>query len=157
MIAYIYTDASFYPDEKVGGFAFWIECGSRFVKMSGALENVKNSTEAETMCICNALFTFKEQDYKRIKDIIIVTDSRESILKIKRKPRAKSETVYKYCNELLMEIRHDNRIRNKVVDNFRHVQAHKGVSSIDQIYNNWCDREAKRAAKEYIKTLKSKQ
>lgn len=150
----IHTDASFFPDHKIGGFAFWIDCGKKTVKMYGVLKAVNNSTDAETMAICNALHTFIYDFDPDIKDIIIYTDSLQSIHKINKKNR--KETPYKMAYELLISIKMEHRIHNKPESNFQHVKAHSGINTIENKINRWCDEQARKAGREYIKNLKQK-
>jgi ribonuclease HI len=152
MTALIYTDASFFPEHKVGGFAFWIDCGKETIKMSGVLRDVNNSTEAETMAICNALHTFIYDLDPDIKDIIIYTDSLQSIQKINRKTR--KGYPYKMAYELLISIKMEHRITNKLESNFQHVKAHSGINTIEKKINRWCDSHARKAGREYVSKVR---
>lgn len=154
MTALIYTDASFFPKQKVGGFAFWIDCGKETVKMSGVLKTVSNSTEAETMAICNALHTFIHDFDPDIKDIIIYTDSLQSIQKINKKTR--KGFPYKMAYDMLISIKIEHRIFNGLDSNFQHVKAHSGVNTIEKKINRWCDNHARKAGREYVNNLKQK-
>ena len=152
MTALIYTDASFFPEQKVGGFAFWIDCGKETIKMSGVLKSVSNSTEAETMAICNALHTFIYDLDPDIKDIIIYTDSLQSIQKINKTTR--KGFPYKMAYDLLTSIKMEHRITNNLASNFQHVKAHSGVNTIEKKINRWCDSHARKAGREYAAKLR---
>jgi len=143
--ALIHTDASYFPDHHLGSFAFWIEYGNDIITLSGILKYASNSLEAEAMCICNALYTFLHHDFKDIDRIIIKTDSLHSINKIKYKD--KKHMPFKIAQDLLKSIKqkHGNSYK------FKHVKAHNGLNTNEKIINNWCDMEARKIGREYIK------
>lgn len=154
MIIDIYTDASFFSSKKIGGYAIWISHGGEILKHSGSLKHTDNSTEAETMAIANALYIVSCMDFKKIKNIVIITDSLQSIKKIKSK--AKKNSPYKIAYKLLIDIRIKNNIKKPLKSNFRHVKAHEGLDSIDKRINKWCDHEAKKQGRAYLKQLNNK-
>jgi len=150
MTAYIYTDASYFPKQGMGSFAFWIDYGGEIIKMSGVLDSSENSLEAETMCICNALYVFLENNFKNVDRIIIHTDSLQSITKIRS--RAKGNTPYKIAWNFLKEIRIKYGKRHPI-HKFKHIKAHSGLNTVDKRINSWCDREARKIGRKYINKL----
>ncbi len=61
----INTDASFHPEQKVGGYAFYIICDLFKIEKAGKFKaNPKSSIDAEMKCFGNAIATILAQ--KRI-------------------------------------------------------------------------------------------
>ena len=150
MTAYIYTDASYFPEHNVGSFAFWIDCGAKTIQMAGVLLKARGATQAETMCIANALFIFKEEGFKKVSNVIIITDSIQSmdnfINRKKRQRNATNRTAF----SLLNKVRQSNGIKKRIDEHFRHVKAHSGTDTIDKRFNRWCDITARKTGQSYI-------
>ena len=73
-----YTDASFCPNSKVGGWAAYIRTDTGAQEYSGTLQQSKSATEAEIKAACNALahaikLVTKDDDFV----IVLVTDCLE--------------------------------------------------------------------------------
>ncbi|MEX0597119.1 MAG: RNase H family protein [Candidatus Paceibacterota bacterium] len=134
----INTDASFCPLTKVGGFAFYIICNDFKIQKAGEFRTKpKNPTEAEAMCIGNAIATLLAQDLpKEVNYIIINTDCLHAISLIKSYDGVYKK-VRKFKNRLFRVVR-PQRIE------FRHVKAHNGTPDARSWVNDWCDKEAKR-------------
>lgn len=81
----INTDASWHPEYKVGGYAFWIVCDKFKITKSGNFKtNPKSSTDAEIMAIGNAIATLlKVNENIECNLLVINTDSTQAIARIK--------------------------------------------------------------------------
>lgn len=145
----INTDASFHPQKKVGGYAFYIICDTFRIQKGGMFKsNPKTPMEAEMMCMANALFTLLSQkELPTTKWIIINSDCLFSFEKIGRK---KKNTIGKQVAEILRKVRLKTSYRNAIMPKFefRHVKAHNGTDDARSFINNWCDKEAKKWMRE---------
>lgn len=135
----INTDASFCPHTKVGGFAFYIVCNQFKIQKAGEFKTLpKNSTEAEVMCIGNAIATLMVQELpENINYIIINTDSLNGIHNITMGGGKIYGKVRKLKNKI-KRVSKANRLE------FRHVKAHSGAQDARSWVNEWCDTEAKK-------------
>lgn len=153
MLATINTDASF--SDGYGGFAFWIVCDEGKIQKAGKIKSkINSSTEAETMCIANAIHTLKHSRFKEIKRIFVNTDSQGSIQFLSGKHRPKAGTMMfnvveearfnmmEFCLKIGKSIRDVN-----TVFEFRWVKAHNGKKDARSYVNSWCDKEAKKYCK----------
>lgn len=147
----INTDASFHPDHKVGGFAFWMVCDTGRHKQSGPLNSVGNSTEAESMAIANALHVLLNSKVPGVTKIIINTDSKNSITFIKK--RAKVGTPYKIAYLLIRKLKQKYNVPGGLKCEFRHVKAHSGKDDKRSWVNDWCDREAKKEMRKLVSKI----
>ncbi len=139
----INTDASFHPEKKVGGYAFYIICDLFKIQKSGRFKkNPKNPEEAEMMCMANALHTLLHQKELPLTKIIVInSDCLNSFHKI----GLKKEGIGKMIAKILKEVRQKTS-ENNILPNydFRHVKAHNGTPDARSWVNNWCDKEAKK-------------
>lgn len=152
MLATINTDASFI--NKYAGYAFWIVCDEGKIQKAGKVKNkVSSSTEAEMMCITNAIHTLKNSKFDKVKKVIINTDCTGAIELIMQTNTTKSIPLNKVvieCRFLMMEFCMKVGASIRDINNvfqFRHVKAHNGTKDNRSFVNNWCDKEAKKYAK----------
>lgn len=142
----INTDASYYNEHKIGGYAFWIVCDLFKITNGGKFKReIYGPSEAETYCIGNAIARLLAQkELPEVEFLIINTDSKTSIRDIRQQRSEAGKTVNKLWRELLQ------RLKPKV-HQFRHIKAHSGKNDARSYVNEWCDREAKRWARIAIK------
>lgn len=142
----INTDASFHPKHKVGGYAFTIVCDVFRIKISGIFKKEpRNITEAETMCIGNAIHTLLSQpSMPKCNVLVINTDCLPAIANIKKGKTTAGQTV----GELYKKAVTDTDAKKH---EFRHVKAHSGVNDCRSYTNAWCDTEAKKQMKKSLK------
>lgn len=157
MLVTINTDASF--KDGFGGYAFWIVCDAGKIQKAGMIKNKANtSTDAETMCIANAIHTLKHSRFSGVTKVIINTDSKESINLLTGKSRCKAANplfkVVEECMfnmmELCLKLGLSIREVDKLIE-FRWVKAHNGKKDARSFVNDWCDKEAKKYCKLRIK------
>lgn len=153
MLVTINTDAS--VRKTFAGYAFWIVCDAGKIQKAGKIRNlVQSSSDAETMCIANAIHTLKHSKFKGITKVIINTDSKcaMEMLTNKAKSRVKNDLflIVQECQFNMMEFCLNNgfsiRDTNKIFE-FRHVKAHSGIKDNRSFVNEWCDKESKRYSK----------
>lgn len=126
----INTDASFCPNEKVGGFAFWIKCNQFTFKGSGIIKNPENSSDSELKAVCNALYLLKKRYVvEKITTVYINTDSKYVIQWIKKK---NDDPVTNLIWEILNTYNPDEVL-------VRHVKAHSHTKTARHFVNQWCD------------------
>ena len=150
----INTDASFSPQHKVGGYAFYIICDLFKIQKGGMFKKQpKTAMEAELMCMANALHTLSTQkELPSTKWIIINSDCLFSFQHIKRKSQ---NELGKFVAEKLKEVRHKMSLNNVIMPQFefRHVKAHNGTNDARSFVNDWCDKEAKKWMRNSVKLL----
>lgn len=139
------TDASFSPQHKVGGYAFYIVCDLFKIQKGGMFKKQpKTAMEAEMMCMANALYTLLSQkELPTTKWIIINSDCLFSFERIKRKSQ---DAIGKQVAEMLRNVRLKTSYRDVIMPKFefRHVKAHNGTPDARSFVNDWCDKEAKK-------------
>lgn len=134
----INTDASFCPDTKAGGYAFYIRGDDFKLTKAGSFKyKVKNPTDAEAKCIINALHTLSIQSLPQVDVIVINTDSKTCIDHMSGLQPSK---LYGRGKALAHRIK--NKCRAEEVK-FKHVKAHTGKNDSRSWVNEWCDQQAK--------------
>lgn len=148
----INTDASWHPQDKVGGYAFWIVCDLFIIKKSGRFKTKPRcSTTAELMCIGNAFATLLAQkELPQCRFLVINTDSKNGIHQIKYQTTKTGKEVFKLWNRLKSRLQ-------PYKSEFRHVKAHSGKKDGRSFVNEWCDEQAKIMMRRWREEEKSKQ
>ncbi len=148
MIITINTDASFYHlnsgRTKFGGYAFWITCNEGRFKKSGPIKNPVSSLDCELKAIANSL-VYLEKVAKNLgfASLVINTDCKPAMTHIERKNL--SDPVVKSIHNTLRKILNTANYMKYV--KFKHVKAHSGTKTARTYVNDWCDKEARREAK----------
>lgn len=139
------TDASFNPQHKIGGYAFYIVCDLFKIQKGGMFKvQPKTAMEAEMMCMANALYTLLSQkELPTTKWVIINSDCLFSFERIKRKSQ---DAIGKQVSEMLRKVRLKTSYKGVIMPKFefRHVKAHNGTPDARSYVNDWCDKEAKK-------------
>jgi ribonuclease HI len=139
------TDASFHPQLKVGGYAFYIVCDLFKIQKAGQFKRQpRTPMEAEMMCMANALHTLLSQpELPAARLIVINSDCLYSFEKISRKS---NDAIGRTVASILREVRKKTSFRDVVMPQFefRHVKAHTTATDARSHVNRWCDMEAKR-------------
>lgn len=141
----INTDASYHPEKRVGGYAFYIVCDLFKIQKGGMFkQNPKSAMEAEMMCMANALFTLLAQkELPSTKWIIINSDCLYSFRRIGIRSK---DDIGKVVAKILRDVRRRMALRGGILPQFkfRHVKAHNGAIDARSYVNDWCDKEAKK-------------
>lgn len=142
MTVTITTDASFFHDHKMGGYACWIKSDVGLIKLSAAFKvMVETSTDAEFKAIINALHLIKLHGWKPT-EIYINTDSKNVINTIegtgKKLPDYAIRNLHVY-KSIVKELNDPKMLP-------RHVKAHLHTRTPRHYCNSWCDAEARKAA-----------
>lgn len=135
----INTDASFHPEHRVSGYAFWIAC-DRFKIQESGLFNIKPQTaeEAEIMCIGNAIDLMLGHKHLPKSDCLIInSDCKFGMKTIEKKNSDLGNRVFGLLNQLIKRLGNPNT-------KMRYVKAHSGKSDERIKANEWCDTEAKK-------------
>jgi|TARA_B110000259_G_C13977425_1_gene387299 ribonuclease HI len=147
----INTDASHHPTHKVGGYAFYIICNHFKIMKAGAFKTrPKNSTDAETMCIGNALAELAKMELPKTTYLVINTDSKHSISNIERSYNDLSAQVNKIWQKVIKKT-------SSTVNEFRWVRAHSKVKDSRSYANEWCDVNAKIHMRRALKKKKNEE
>jgi ribonuclease HI len=150
------TDASFNAKYKRGTYAFWITCDAGRHRQSDQLRGkVESPQEAEFKAIINALDALSRYKFGFMHLIIVNTDCLhviEYIAKCERKGQTahlhELFDLYKFYKTMIAKLP-----ASKI--EFRHVKAHTNAEDKRSFVNDWCDKAAKRAMGELLKSLKS--
>ena len=146
MLVTITTDASFYDSHKAGGYAFWIKSDIATIKVAGAFKGtIETPHDAEFKCIINALHQLKRQNWN-ITKIFINTDSKSVINAIENKNLKLPE----YAKENLKAYKDIIKQFGKLNVSLRYVKAHHHTRTARHWVNQWCDTNAKAAARKKI-------
>lgn len=150
----ITTDISVSPDFKYASYAFWISTERGHIKKSGLIKKASvNTTLMEIKCITNATWYLFNKTNIRPETLIINTDSLGVVEIMSRKLKPFSLKPIRVIARELKTILDLNKQQYK----FKHVKAHVKVSSARSYVNNWCDKEAKRVIKEFLKAKSNEQ
>lgn len=141
----IYTDGSYFPKNKNGGWAAVLISGNTKLEISGSLENINSSSEAEMLAVIEALSHIKTPSRIRVHtDSAVIVDAfDENIRKWKKKEwmNSKNKKVsYRSLWKSMIKLSSPHFIR------FIHVPAHSGNE-----FNERCDQSAKVEAKSLTK------
>ncbi len=155
----INTDASFFKNEEKGSFAYWIVSNQGKIQNAGILKGtVKNPDQAELKCIVNAFYHLtKKSGWSNITKIIINTDSMNCIDVLTRnKKEIKKLGFYRVFSlkknsnkELQLFFQLKSMV--KIPVELKHVKSHQKVESSRQYVNDWCDTQAKKVLRDYVK------
>lgn len=142
MRATIIADASWCPDTKAAGYAFWIASDRGKQGGSGAFkERVVTSCVAEMMALVNGLHTACKQGLVQNADSVLMqTDCLGAIQAFQGQRGYMSpveQSVVKYYEELLTA--------SSVHVSFRHVKGHTTRKEPRYYINSKCDEFAKKA------------
>lgn len=146
----INTDASFDPETKTAGWAYWIKSHDQLFKDSGYMGRVDNPSIAELVTIGKAVdkvreFVQSEWGENFPEDQIklyINTDSTWSISAIEGRFRKSKHMSFVRA------------IQHKLGDfdiEARHVKAHKHTETARHWVNDWCDKQAKKQLRAALK------
>jgi len=160
------TDASFNVKHQIGTYAFYVSCKGGPFKMSGILrDQMKNPSQAEMKCICNAIafLNTKVELLANIKYVYINTDSMNSIhlfsghqdeiRKYKLKTKSYLKILDKY-NELVKKLKNTGHCSKTII--FQHIKAHKHTNTPAHFVNQWCDDAAKEQMQIKLTQIKRK-
>lgn len=138
----INTDASFFPIEKIGGYAFYIRYGDTIIRQGGSFHAPCNcSNEAEIMAIGNAFAKILSlRPIPKTFLVVVNTDSLTAIRRIKNPKTALQKKVRSLKDKMLHKMGKSDIV-------FRHVKAHSNKDDARSHVNAWCDKEAKKHAK----------
>lgn len=143
----ISTDISLDPATGSAAYAYWISTDGGAIRRSGMLKKkTKNTVLAEMMCIANGVHFFISRGYK-VRRLIVNTDSKHC-----------ADTFHGFATieaiQPIVEYVKDLVKHNVIRMELRHVKAHRGTKTKRQYVNDWCDKEAKRVLRNYLKTQK---
>lgn len=155
MFATVGTDASFCHETRLGTFAYWITTDRGRILNSGVFKDCPTtSTEAEMMCIANALHHLIKL-HPDTDLIYINTDCNTIPASMQRATELSTNPTRSTAYLLRKMIEGYNE--NGVAVVWRHIKGHQynkkmgGTSA--QYVNDWCDKEARRLLREAIKQL----
>lgn len=156
MIVTINTDASFHPKYKVAAFSCWIVCNQGKILRAGPLKKAKDSNDAETQGIANALHFILYSEFTNITRIIVNNDCQFAHQQIKT-GKSKCSLAAKSSSRRVRELIKQVGEKYGLCSNwqrwieFRYVPAHTGTESARKWVNDWCDNAAKEQMRKQIK------
>lgn len=161
----INVDASAYPQQLVGGYAFWIKGPFGKHTGSGAFKNNLPAKDfaktAEIWAIGNAIYTLRQlldESATFYTYLIINNDSTHAHYAIEKKLNAEAAKVHQAISDLhkhqlrIIKARHPGLRSNlKIAHEFRYVASHSGNFDVNRNYvNEWCDLHARNAARKVL-------
>ena len=142
MVVTINTDASFYWEKQVGTYAMWIVSNEGTFKHHSAFKNkISDPTEAEYLCILNALTIVKRLKWKVTKLVIntdslncvhIITKDRQSCMKYKVYKKIKNK------QSLIHQLFYDIGGKDLII-HAKHLRSHQHTKTSRNYVNQWCD------------------
>ena len=149
MLVTINTDASFYPLQKIGGYAIWIASNKGRVKYAAGFKNTLHTQhDAEFKAIINALYLLKKQRWT-ITEIYINTDSQTVIDTIENEGAFKKMPQYGKDNyQAYLSIIKELGVKYV---SLRHVKGHLHTKTARHFVNQWCDDNARKHARKLLK------
>lgn len=146
------TDAGWYPNEKIGSFAFWIKGDNLFLRGSGSFKDIcSSSTDAETKSIANAIHILSKADLTGVRKIIFNRDN------IHANPKHNGKEAQKKLHNQIqyLKSKYGKNGDGVVLEiEFRHVRAHTKTKDARSAVNRWCDEQCKMRLKERKELLK---
>lgn len=148
MLVSLFTDASYCPDTKVGGYGIWAKCELGQVKGYGPMKrDVANSTVAEARAVYAGLQLIALQPWwPESKRILIQTDNMQVVRAIKPLGRQFFNGDWqKVFTQALKEFEQQHGVKLES----RHVRGHQKSSLATRNWvNNKTDKLAKKGLKE---------
>lgn len=139
MLITLFTDASYCMKTHVAAYAAWAKTDGRTVRRAGVLkEPVPDSSVAEAQALVNGLcFALAALQPGADSKIIAQTDCLAAIAALTGQFR-RQKSVAHFAP---VTATYQTRIAaTGIVVEFRHVTAHKGVSTPRNAVNTWCDK-----------------
>lgn len=146
----VFTDASFCPETKSAGGAFWARGDVERLSSSFPIQGIKQAHEAEIVTACKAILQMGDDEkigallrlggqirLVLVVDCLAVQDAFEGRM------RGMAGIIKSHIDQV-EALRKQHGFFLKI----NHVKAHKGTGSPRQWVNNWCDKEAKRQMRE---------
>jgi ribonuclease HI len=144
----IFTDASFFQQLKVGGWAAIIAYNAESIRCSGPLIDKESETNisAEVSAIFRSLDELKKQiiNYKidTNQTKVIINTDHLPIVNIFNGSNTKKIEKQAYWNVFKQKINeYQNSIDLPII--FQHIKAHTQCQSFEALCNKWCDKKAK--------------
>lgn len=140
------SDGSWFSEHNVGGYAFQIRANRVHISLWGPFKNrVQDPTEAELQSLINSLYVLKHENIK-INYLTINVDCEFIVKYMFKKKKGRRERLIELSNQvsdLLDELDYSQL-------NIKHVKAHTKITNSRRWVNDWCDKHAKKGAKEAI-------
>lgn len=141
----VFTDASFCPETKAAGGAFWARNADTKFSSSFRIEDAESSADAEILTACRSIQSILEhpvlgEELKKGKEtrLILVVDC----LTVKHVLEGgKAKMGVAACQAVATTRIHV--FNQKFWFKVNHVKGHSGIGSPRQWVNNWCDKEAR--------------
>lgn len=135
----IYTDASWMPDKKEGGWGFWAKSNLGRITKHGKLPKwvTCNNTAEMAAIITGVEEVFKEWG-SEVSGILICTDSEVSMVYLKYRPNGTDSLKRKDwlpIREGLYKLLDDHKCKMKI----RHVKGHQSANTKQAWLNNKVD------------------
>lgn len=142
----LYTDASFYPDSKQGGWAIWArsELG-RMIRSGSCPQYVVDSNDAE-LCAMYAGIYLVGKHWPQTERILICSDSTTALSLLKYRERSSREVPAR-LQGLVQGVCSQHGF--KLVP--RWVKGHSSANTIQAYLNNKCDEFAREAVNKGMK------
>lgn len=150
---YIYTDASFNCQKKIATYAFYVILNGKHANFADCFScKINSANDAEIMALGHALnYILLHNFTQELNSITIFMDSISAINAIIKQEIAahcqQKSGLGLFVNDLWQKLINktmssDNRIE--------HIKAHTLQKGEHFIYNNWCDKNARKKLREIV-------
>ncbi|MCO7567803.1 hypothetical protein NJI34_00155 [Pseudomonas sp. S 311-6] len=146
----VFTDASFCPETKCAGGAFWARGDAERMNSSFPITGAAQAHEAEIVAACMAIIQMSEDPafgqllrLGRQTRLVLVIDCLAIRDAFEARIRPSTPIIDQHIARV-EALRKEHGFLLKI----NHVKAHKGKATPRQWVNNWCDKEAKRQMRE---------
>lgn len=144
MLVTLFTDASWCPETKVGGWGVWVKSNRGVRQAHGAFKNPPaSSNEAEFLAAVNGIFFALKSGIAQNDDTILIQSDCIRVVEIFNSKLTRFSEIEKTALDLLRKWRDTHKITIKS----RHVKAHTSNKNKKprSWVNNTCDRLAKKS------------
>lgn len=154
MLVTINTDASYAKFSQRGSYAFWITSNLGKITRYGVFKKKMNRPEvAEFMCIINAVYSLSISSFTGVSKVIVNTDCLNVIHLLNGDDvmirRYNLNSWGKHYVKIFNDMVNSSSLKGVTIE-YRHVKAHTSTASRREWVNEWCDKYAKAALKDYL-------
>jgi len=140
----LYTDASWHPERREGGWAVWAKSElGRIVRSGTCPEYTSSAMHAELAAIYAGIFLVLKMWGEQVEGIQVRSDSQQALEAVRRGAAPSKDPVMRRLQDKVQEL-----VRGRVYLRPRWVKGHRNPNGdVTAWLNAHCDREAKRARK----------
>ncbi len=138
----LYTDASWHPGRREGGWAVWARSELGRIVRSGACPSyTQSAAHAELAAVYAGIFLVVKKWGEQVEGIQVRSDNQQALEAVQRGAAPAKDPVMRHLQQMIEEL-----VRGRVYLRPRWVKGHRNPNGdVTAWLNAHCDREAKRA------------